>query len=114
MQKEMLPYLQKIISLEQAAYEEYRKELARYPELVQNKEASYQRALRYAEYLDQLIAQQEKKLADTKLIDRAKCMLIQYLGMTEDQAHRQIEKQAMDNRQTKTAIARGILANYEL
>lgn len=66
MQKEMLPYLQKIISLEQAAYEEYRKELARYPELVQNKEASYQRALRYAEYLDQLIAQQEKKLADTR------------------------------------------------
>lgn len=46
--------------------EEYRKELARYPELVQNKEASYQRALRYAEYLDQLIAQQEKKLADTR------------------------------------------------
>lgn len=66
MQKEMLPYLQKIISLEQAAYEEYRKELARYPEIVQNKEASYQRALRYAEYLDQLIAQQEKKLADTR------------------------------------------------
>ena len=46
--------------------EEYRKELARYPELVQNKEASYQRALRYAEYLDQLNAQQEKKLTDTR------------------------------------------------
>ncbi|MGN0745441.1 MAG: ANTAR domain-containing response regulator [Aristaeellaceae bacterium] len=59
-------------------------------------------------------ARLEKKLADTKLIDRAKCMLIQYLGMTEEQAHRQIEKQAMDNRQTKTAVARGILASYEL
>ena len=59
-------------------------------------------------------ARLEKKLADTKLIDRAKCLLIQYLGMTEEQAHRQIEKQAMDNRQTKTAVARGILASYEL
>ena len=59
-------------------------------------------------------ARLEKKLADTKLIDRAKCMLIQYLGMTEEQAHRQIEKQAMDNRQTKTAVAQGILASYEL
>ena len=59
-------------------------------------------------------ARLEKKLADTKLIDRAKCLLIQYLGMTEDEAHRQIEKQAMDNRQTKTAVARSILASYEL
>ena len=59
-------------------------------------------------------ARLEKKLADTKLIDRAKCMLIQYLGMTEEQAHRQIEKQAMDNRQTKTAVAQGILASYEM
>lgn len=55
-----------ISNTNQKLTEEYRKELARYPELVQNKEASYQRALRYAEYLDQLIAQQEKKLADTR------------------------------------------------
>ncbi|MGN0779525.1 MAG: ANTAR domain-containing response regulator [Aristaeellaceae bacterium] len=59
-------------------------------------------------------ARLEKKLADIKLIDRAKCLLIQYRGMTEEQAHRLIEKQAMDNRQTKTAVARSILASYEL
>ena len=47
-------------------------------------------------------------------MDRAKCVLIQYLGMTEEQAHRQIEKQAMDTRQTKAAIARAILATYEM
>ena len=56
----------------------------------------------------------EKKLAELRLVDRAKCVLIQYLGMTEEQAHRQIEKQAMDTRQTKAAIARAILATYEM
>lgn len=56
----------------------------------------------------------EKKLTEVRLVDRAKCVLIQYLGMTEDQAHRQIEKQAMDSRQTKAAIARAILSTYEL
>ena len=56
----------------------------------------------------------EKKLAELRLVDRAKCVLIQYLGMTEEQAHRQIEKQAMDTRQTKAAVARAILATYEM
>lgn len=54
----------------------------------------------------------EKKLSDLRDIDRAKCVLIQYHGMTEEQAHRQIEKQAMDTRQTKAAIARAILSAY--
>lgn len=56
----------------------------------------------------------EKKLAEQRLIDRAKCVLIQYLGMTEQQAHRHIEKQAMDTRQTKTVVARNILSTYEM
>ncbi len=56
----------------------------------------------------------EKKLADQRLVDRAKCVLIQYLGMSEEQAHRYIEKQAMDQRQTKTAVARAVLATYAL
>lgn len=58
--------------------------------------------------------QLEKKLAELKLVDRAKCVLIQYLGMSEEQAHRHIEKQAMDSRQTKAAVARAILATYEM
>lgn len=56
----------------------------------------------------------EKKLAEQRLIDRAKCVLIQYLGMTEQQAHRHIEKQAMDTRQTKSVVARNILSTYEM
>ena len=48
------------------------------------------------------------------MIDRAKCILIQYLNMTEAEAHRYIEKQAMDMRSTKRVIAEGILRTYEI
>jgi hypothetical protein len=46
-----------------------------------------------------------RKLAEDKLVTRAKFALIQYLKMTEPQAHRYIEKQAMDLRVTKKEIA---------
>ena len=48
-----------------------------------------------------------------RLIDRAKCVLIQYLTMTEPQAHRYIEKQAMDTRTTRREVAQQILRTYE-
>ncbi len=53
------------------------------------------------------------KIDEIKHIDRAKCVLIQYLGMTEPMAHRYIEKQAMDMRLPKTTIAENILKTYE-
>lgn len=53
-------------------------------------------------------------LSDFKLIDRAKCALIQYLGMTEKDAHRFIEKQAMDRRVSRREVALDILKTYEL
>ncbi len=81
----------------------------------------FEQALRFArvmngrlDTLKQANEELEQKLADVRLVDRAKCVLIQYLRMTEDQAHRHIEKQAMDTRQTKAAIARSILATYEM
>lgn len=46
--------------------EKYQQALAQYPIDVQNEEDAYQQVLRLAEYYDQLIAQQEKKLADTR------------------------------------------------
>ena len=49
-----------------------------------------------------------------KFLDRAKCILIQYLNMSEPQAHRYIEKQAMDLRVTKKEIAENILKTYEM
>ncbi|HNX64586.1 MAG TPA: ANTAR domain-containing protein [Oscillospiraceae bacterium] len=55
----------------------------------------------------------QQKMRDLKLIDRAKCMLIQYLRISETQAHRHIQKQAMDQRITQTAVAMDILKTYE-
>lgn len=54
-----------------------------------------------------------RKIEDIRLIDRAKCVLIEYLRMTEAEAHRYIEKQAMDMRQTKREVAVDILKTYE-
>ena len=53
--------------------------------------------------------QLKKTISNIKLINRAKLTLIQYLKMSEDEAHRYIEKQAMDLRITKVEIAKNIL-----
>lgn len=55
----------------------------------------------------------KEKLGDTKLVSRAKCVLIQYLNMTEAEAHRFIEKRAMDRRVTGREVALDILKMYE-
>lgn len=55
----------------------------------------------------------QQRINDIKLIDRAKCVLIQYLRISEAQAHRHIQKQAMDQRVTQMAVARDILKTYE-
>ena len=55
----------------------------------------------------------QNKIVAIKLIDRAKCVLIQYLNMSEDQAHKYIEKQAMDRQLTREKIAESILKMYE-
>ncbi len=49
---------------------------------------------------------------DLKLIDHAKCALIRRLGLTEQGAHRLIEKRSMDRRVPKRAIALEILNEY--
>lgn len=53
------------------------------------------------------------RLDQVKLVNRAKWVLVKYLNMTEDQAHRYIEQQAMARRVSKGAIAKKILAAYE-
>ena len=53
------------------------------------------------------------KLGDAKLIGRAKCVLVQYLNMTEADAHRFIEKRAMDRRVSSREVALDILKMYE-
>lgn len=55
----------------------------------------------------------QTKIEETRLISRAKCILIQYLKLTEPQAHRYIEKQAMDQRLSKLEVAQNVLKTYE-
>lgn len=55
----------------------------------------------------------QQKIEDIRIISRAKLLLITYLNMTEEEAHRYIEKQAMDTRLSKKAVALNILKTYE-
>lgn len=55
----------------------------------------------------------QKKIDDIRLVDRAKCVLIQYANFTEQQAHRYIEKKAMDQRVSRREVAEDILRTYE-
>lgn len=54
----------------------------------------------------------EEKMEEIRLINRAKWLLIEKKNMTEPDAHRYIEKQAMDTSKTKREIASGIIREY--
>ncbi len=54
-----------------------------------------------------------QKIEDIRIVDRAKHVLLSYLSMSEQEAHKYIEKQAMDTRSTRRAVAEGILKLYE-
>ena len=58
-------------------------------------------------------AKLEKKLEDMKIISRAKLLLIVHENMTEAEAHKNIEKMAMDIRCTRVEIAKEIIRKYE-
>lgn len=55
----------------------------------------------------------QRQIQETNLLNRAKLVLIQVLKLSEPQAHRYIEKQAMDLRITKREVAEGIINTYE-
>jgi len=57
--------------------------------------------------------QLKQKIEDIRTIDRAKCLLISSMNMREQEAHRYIEKQAMDMRSSRRIVAEGILKRYE-
>lgn len=52
------------------------------------------------------------RLVELKIISRAKILLMRQFSMSEAQAHRYIEKRAMDMGRTKKAIAEGIIRSY--
>ena len=54
----------------------------------------------------------QQKIREIRMVDRAKCLLIQYEKMTEEQAHRYTEQEAMNRRVTRVNIAEEILQSY--
>ncbi len=54
----------------------------------------------------------EEKMAEIRIVNRAKWLLIEQLGMDEPAAHRYIEKLAMDRCVTRRAVAEEIIAEY--
>ena len=55
----------------------------------------------------------EAKVADIRIINRAKLLLVQHLQMTEMEAHKYIEKQEMDTSMRRRTIAENIIRTYE-
>jgi len=55
----------------------------------------------------------QEKMEEIRLVNRAKWLLIEELKMTEQEAHRYIEKQAMDRCVTRRAVAEQILSIYQ-
>jgi len=71
--------------------------------------AAQSRLKRYQAENDKL----KRQMEDIRIIHRAKCLLIFHHKISEQQAHRLIEKQAMDVRSTRRVVAEGILKTYE-
>ena len=81
---------------------------------------SFERAVRIAcGQLSRLSALQNEnrrlkdKIEEIRLTDRAKWLLIQFQGLSEPEAHRYIEKRAMDLRVPKSTVAREVIRRYE-
>ena len=55
----------------------------------------------------------EEKMEEIRIVNRAKWLLIEELKMTEQEAHRYIEKQAMDRCVTRRSVAENILSTYK-
>ncbi len=53
-----------------------------------------------------------KKLEELRIIGRAKCVLISNLNLSEEDAHRYIEKKSMDTRESRVQVAEEILKTF--
>ena len=58
-------------------------------------------------------ARLQDKISQIRLVSRAKCCLVEHAHLTEAEAHRRIEKLAMDTRRDRTEIAQEILDSYD-
>lgn len=54
----------------------------------------------------------QEKIRDIKLVDRAKCLLIETSGLRENEAHAYLEQEAMRRRVSKKELAEEIIRDY--
>lgn len=54
-----------------------------------------------------------KRLEEIKVVNRAKFLLVEHLSYTEDNAHKYIEKSAMDRRISRTLVCKEIIEKIE-
>ena len=54
-----------------------------------------------------------EKMEETRIVNKAKFVLVEQKNMTEDEAHRYIGKQAMNNGVSRKRVAEAILDEYE-
>lgn len=62
--------------------------------------------------MEQKTSSIEERMEEIRIVNRAKCLLISELKMTEPDAHRYIEKTAMDNCIPKKEVAENIIKLY--
>lgn len=62
--------------------------------------------------IEQKTSSIEERMEEIRIVNRAKCLLISELKMTESEAHRYIEKNAMDNCIPKKKAAENIIKIY--
>ena len=53
-----------------------------------------------------------QKLEELRAVSRAKCLLVEYLHLDEESAHKYIERAAMEERKTRRVVAEEIIAEY--
>ena len=63
--------------------------------------------------MEEKSASLQSKMEEIRLINRAKLLLIEHLKMSEPEAHRYIEKRAMDTCVKRRVIAENIIRTYE-
>lgn len=62
--------------------------------------------------LQKEIVQLKQKMEEMRLIHKAKCLLVEKCSLSEAEAHKMIEKTAMDTRDKKVTIAMRIIKKY--
>ncbi len=77
------------------------------------KQSAFATAIQAADMAHIRLGALKKKLDDEKVVTRAKLLLMQTLAFTEEEAHKFIEKEAMNSGRTRSDVAYEIIKTYE-